>query len=259
MPTFRFVFCKGGTRWHDRAAVFDFLKVNVPEGIAINESNDDVRRWAYNLLGDRHGSDSLCFSERHLDNLAVAAIFSVPNWDTMEGKWFKTPKTPDEALYYINKIGRSPDAGVEHLVAQKSETAEKYAIDILRNRFPLGEPAIAKDSSASLRYALRFGRFKEGEATIAQHEYQAEKYGEMIRASKVGWSDWTEEEVMRSPVWLFQYAKDYMKGSLPETMHQAMQMFSFNHPNNSFVKRYFSTKRYKFRKRRKKKEVTTDE
>lgn len=252
MAVLRFVFCAGSSRWSERQPVFSFFKLEVPESISFNK--DEARRWAYELNSKKHSSDGICYTEDDIvRSSAVAAIFNSCDWAAVSGGWFNQPTTASDALDYVKKLGRKVEE-VEHLIGQDAASSMSYACDILRQRFPLGEDAIAAHPQSALRYAQMFGRFKECEPYMAGVEYMAEKYGELMREKNL-WGEWTEEEVMRSPVWLFQYAKDYMKGSLTETLHQAMQMFSFNNPNNPLIKRYFTVKRYKYRKRRKPKNV----
>ena len=77
---------------------------------------------------------------------------------------------------------------------------------------------------------------------------RSERYAKFL--DKGSWQDWTAEEVMRSPCWLFYYAKNVCKGRLPEVLDNCMTMKSFEDSENPWVKRYFGTKRYRVRNRK---------
>lgn len=76
----------------------------------------------------------------------------------------------------------------------------------------------------------------------------AEKYAKGLLRSE--WRGWTVDELRRNPCWAFYYAKDVCKGRLPETLDNMMTMLSFQDPDNTWVKRYFKTKRYRKRNRK---------
>jgi hypothetical protein len=88
------------------------------------------------------------------------------------------------------------------------------------------------------------GRIRELEPIIASDDTYADRY--MNRQPRESWVNWTDEELSRSPAWLFKYAQQVMKGKLPENLHAAMMMHSYRAPENGFVKRYFKMRRYKY-------------
>lgn len=79
-------------------------------------------------------------------------------------------------------------------------------------------------------------------------DFRAEKYAKLLANDQ--WSDWTLEEVIRSPCWMFHYAKNVCKGRLPEVLDNAMTMKSFEDSDNQWIRRYFGTKRYRKRNRK---------
>jgi len=79
-------------------------------------------------------------------------------------------------------------------------------------------------------------------------EFRAAKYAKLL--NKNMWSDWTAEELIRHPCWMFYYAKNVCRGRLPEVLDNAMTMKSFEDSDNEWIKKYFATKKY--RKRNKK-------
>jgi hypothetical protein len=88
-------------------------------------------------------------------------------------------------------------------------------------------------------------RVRELEPKIAEFEDNAEKYVKKCR--NIDWINWTEEELLVSPVFMFNYALKVCKGRLPDHLDSAMNMESFKNPDSKHVKRYFKTKRYRTR------------
>lgn len=88
-------------------------------------------------------------------------------------------------------------------------------------------------------------RVRELEPFFAQNEHQAETY--VKKCANINWIEWTEEELVVSPVYMFNYALKVCKGRLPDHLDNAMNMESFKNPDSKYVKRYFKTKRYRVR------------
>lgn len=241
------------------------MLVSVPEGIKIlNLANDEelseeekratvVRNWASKIndekniiKGDRwHWRSDWCyFTEFDARKDALfQKFFEVVDWDSVEHSWFKKPRNSDQAADYCENV-RQPVPEYEHLLAKDAENAYNYADYCLGERFLLGEPEIAKDNYYSLRYCDRFScRLREAEPMLALNKNDAETYAGLMRRKEL-WSDWTVEDLSRTPVWLFNYAKDYVNGPLPDHLHSVMMLFSFNDSKNEYVQRYFKTKRY---------------
>jgi len=91
-------------------------------------------------------------------------------------------------------------------------------------------------------------RAKGLEPFICGDEKKAYAYAKLL--NRVMWSDWTAEELMRSPCWMFYYAKNVCKGRLPEMLDNCMTMKSFEDSENQWVRRYFGTKRYRTRNKK---------
>lgn len=209
--------------------------------------SDLVHDWVYRI--DREGDIGWSWGWSYfteydvVDDPIFTNLFKSIEWDKVEPQWFTEPNDHESASDYCSVV-RQPVPKYEPLIAQDGETACEYAINCLRDFFPLGEPAIAQDSYYSVKYVEYFSkRLKEAEPMLAKSKGDAEKYAEIMRRKEL-WADWTVEELSRSPVWLFCYAKDYIKGPLPEQLHAAMMLFSFNDSKNEYVQRYFKTKRY---------------
>lgn len=100
-----------------------------------------------------------------LRQLAIRAIKKKTGQSIEEFKQYD--KSPYQALEQaLKEKRRLPE--YEHIIAQNSKTSFSYAINILHDRFKLGEQSIAEDPITSLAYAERVikGRFKEGEKVM---------------------------------------------------------------------------------------------
>lgn len=117
------------------------------------------------------------------------------------------------AYVYTRETGK-PQPGLERVIAQNGEAAYFYALRVLKGRFKQGEPSISQNPVWAVRYA-RFvirKRFPLG-----------------------------EERIARSPVCSYEYFRHVMRGKkLPDEMHRAMLLMSFEFPEDSYIKRYFS-------------------
>lgn len=156
------------------------------------------------------------------------------------------------------------EKGEDAIVASDPHISYQYARHVLKGRFHKGEENIAKDSNYAYQYArdVLKGRFIEGEAAIATLETEnkntliTKQYYDMFIHSPSDWSTWTEDQLKHSPCWLYMYAKEYLKGRLPDFLHNTMNMYAMTIPDNYYVKRYFKAKKYNKKiKRRKKAEV----
>lgn len=74
---------------------------------------------------------------------------------------------------------------------------------------------------------------------------RVESYAKML--SKEAWASWSMEDLMKQPCWMFYYAKNVCRGRLPDVLDNCM---NFQDSDNPWVKRYFSTKRYRSRNRK---------
>lgn len=107
--------------------------------------------------------------------------------------------------------------------------------------------------SKSVKYGLEnawtstFGkrRVREFEPKFAECESTAEIY--IKKCVNPDWISWTEEELVISPVFMFNYALQVCKGRLPDHLDNAMLLASYKTPDSTYVKRYFKTKRYRIR------------
>jgi len=88
-------------------------------------------------------------------------------------------------------------------------------------------------------------RVREFEPKFAECEGAAASY--IKRCVNLDWISWTEEELVISPVFMWNYALKVCKGRLPDHLDNAMLLASYKTPDSEYVKRYFKTKRYRTR------------
>jgi hypothetical protein len=74
---------------------------------------------------------------------------------------------------------------------------------------------------------------------------RVESYAKYL--SKEAWASWSMADLMKQPCWMFYYAKNVCRGRLPDVLDNCM---NFQDSENPWVKRYFSTKRYRSRNRK---------
>lgn len=171
------------------------------------------------------------------------------------------------AYNYARSVVRGRWEKGEEAIATDPYQSFQYARHVLKGRFEKGEDAISSDSGYSFQYArdvLR-GRFIAGEPAIAALEtdnknaLMTKHYYEFVVRNPSDWSTWNEDQLKHSPCWLYMYAKEYLKGRLPDFLHNTMNMYAMTIPDNYYVKRYFKAKRYNKKiKRRKKPEVAIE-
>jgi hypothetical protein len=126
---------------------------------------------------------------------------------------------------------------LESEIAQSAQWAYEYALNIIKGRFPLGEPAIAKDPKWAYYYAQNIinERFELGEPVIAQSAEYAYYYaqniinerfelGESVIAQSAEYAYWYALDVIKerfelaepviatSAQWSYWYAKNVIRG-----------------------------------------------
>lgn len=95
--------------------------------------------------------------------------------------------TPEEALIEAKKLGKgNVPKYIEKIIARDPDASAQYAYNVLSERFPLGEPAIATSGYKSVsyaRWALSTGdfvpgskRFPPGEPAIVKNSHSVEMY-----------------------------------------------------------------------------------
>lgn len=173
----------------------------------------------------------------------ISAMFNAVDWDSAEEIGNEPPTKPHDAFNYV-KMVNAPVPELETLIASVPDLAYQYAVGFA-GWFPLGERSIAKNPSNSLNYSESVGvRIRDAEDTFAENDTFAAKYGTIMKKHDL-WGSWTEDELARTPVWMYQYAKDHMNGALPESLHNLMYLKGVVDPDNVWIKKYFKAKKYR--------------
>lgn len=174
----------------------------------------------------------------------IRAMFDAVDWVAVEESGVAIPDNARDAFNYVEMVG-APVPELEPLIASSGSLAYQYAIDFLHDPFPVGEEAISMDLMRSLNYSVFLGcRIRPAEERLSENETLASSYGVAMSKHKL-WESWGEDEVARSPVWMYQYAKDHLKGALPGSLHNKMYLLSVSDPSNKWMKKYFKAKKYR--------------
>ena len=215
----------------------------VPEEIPI-PSEDKAKEWVNRIVSKRSWNRRFVISENDAANSPeIRAMFDSVEWSEQKSVWFDLPKDFHEAYDYVTILG-VPAPSVEALIAQDTYSSYRYSVDFLGARFDRGEQSIARDIVKSINYArINKCRIKAAEDSICKNDDHADNYGEIMRQNAL-WDSWTEDDLIRSPVWMYQYAKDYVGGQLPDSMHNAMHLLSISMPSNKWIRKYFKAKKY---------------
>ena len=126
------------------------------------------------------------------------------------------------------------------------EAALDYARFVVQGRWPEAEPCLLEDIYVAFTYAEQViqGRWPEAEDGFAGSDL-AELYAcEMLPGR------WDEEVAKKCTCWLYYYAKDVIKGRLPDELHNRMLAEAIKNPNDRWVKKYFGAKKYQQRPRK---------
>jgi len=69
---------------------------------------------------------------------------------------------------------------------------------------------------------------------VPDWKYKLKKF---IDSVKKPWNEWTEEEIMSDPMWIYFFWKS--NRSISEKFHNAMVLLSYEKNQNNYIKRYF--------------------
>jgi hypothetical protein len=227
------------------------VAISLPEEMPPPPS-EKIKDWASNLvskkLADWRWVKKFVLSESDASHSPeIRRMFESVAWETLSLLEVELPGNPSEAYEYVLLVN-SPVPCLERVIARDTQSSYRYAMDFVGAKFPEGEQAIANDPVKSLNYARKAkSRITCAEDKIAKNEDLARLYGDLMNDNGL-WGSWTEEDVARSSVWMYQYAKDHVRGPLPETLHNAMHLMSIVDSSNKWIKKYFSAKKYRPKK-----------
>lgn len=66
------------------------------------------------------------------------------------------------------------------------------------------------------------------------------KFKEFANQVKKPWFEWTEEEILCDPMWIYFFFES--NRDIPDHFHNAMVLFSYKDTKNTWIKRYFNAK-----------------
>lgn len=178
--------------------------------------------------------------------------------------------SPEASILYAKKVIKGKWEKGEQAISTDSKHSFDYA-RLLECPFPLGENSISKDAQLSFKYANEIlkERFIKGEEAIAKHDlnnnrfypHSKERYKLSIsyyNTFKNYHTPWTEEQLRLSPCWMYLYAKEELKGRLPDSLHNAMMLFGLRYKEDYYVKKYLGAKKYTKKVKRRTKKRTLD-
>lgn len=243
MPNHRFLLVDASSDPRPRNRVRPMV-LNVPDAAGTLD-RARAREFAMYATKSCEVSHPFVICEHDMDKSPeIRAMFGAVDWACVEEVGIEPPKTPQEAYNYVRMVG-GPVPEVESVIATSPSLAYQYAVDILCKPFPAGEETISRDPLKSLNYSVVLGcRIRPAEDKFAGDETFATSYGVAMGRHKL-WESWKEDELARSPAWMYQYAKDHLKGPLPGNLHNRMYLMSVADPSNKWIKKYFGAKKYR--------------
>ena len=127
----------------------------------------------------------------------------------IEGKWEEfeknIPNYPDTKenasnLYRYCKDYGTPSKEIEDKIKNHPDTAYYYAINVKKERWPEAEKSLLKDINMASEYVKELG---------------------------IRWPEY-ESKIINKPKRIYEYAKQVIKGKLPEELHNRMMMRTLN-------------------------------
>lgn len=136
------------------------------------------------------------------------------DWDSVSPVWLDDPKDFNELIEYVRLLQVRTEH-FEHIIKTPTEAMDYiHELDIQERCF---EDIICKDDEIAYEYMTHTG-FIDGFD---------------------GW--WTLDEVVRSPVWIYYYAK---KHGYNEILYNAMMVIGLGKPDNKYFKKFMNTRRF---------------
>lgn len=114
------------------------------------------------------------------------------------------------------------DDSILESLSQNPRWAYRYALWVIKGRWPDGEQAISKDPYMAYQYArdVIHGRWPEGEKTIIKNLSYAMQYADDVIKGR--WSE-LEEIIRENPALAYEYAEKVIQGRWPEAEHAISQ------------------------------------
>lgn len=135
----------------------------------------------------------------------------------------KLENDPNFCYNYLSEISRNHPTYEQCLktISQDAEISVRTAENIMKGRFELAEPIIAKSPINSFYYAKNIikGRWEMGEKAIASDTLSAFDYAKQVLHGRFILG---ENAIAQDEHYSYRYATEIIKGKLPEEMHNMM-------------------------------------
>ncbi len=210
---------------------FKFLKIEKNDGF-LNLNNFEpfkvvVPDWVPDNFDKKSVFEEIAGTDYHTKILLINDDFSYRvNWENVKSSWLKDPVDFDGLNDYAHVLG-VPCPLFEHLIKEPYQACEYLRFHGM-TRYRALEDLISRDEHASLEYLRKMS-------------------GNCV--GTYNFSDWSLEEVCKSPVWIYHCVK---KHGYNEDLYNAMTIFSFSNPDSIWIKKFMNTKRFLPKEMRKK-------
>jgi hypothetical protein len=164
--------------------------------------------------------------------------------EVIKGRWKEAERIilacpySEPCAIYAKTVIRGRWKQAEPVILRDIHAAWDYVINVVQGRWRKAEALFATDARIAAYYASLINqRFTTAEKIIATDELAAQKYADDVLAHP-----WDPKVAILCPQWLYLYARDVIKGKLPEEMHNRMITFGVMGKENKWVTKYLKSK-----------------
>jgi hypothetical protein len=186
-------------------------------------TTEEVRK-KFNITDENHPTYKQCVEtiSKHSTWSLMYAFFTAERFELGERA---IAKNSTNSLQYAHCVIKQRFELGEKAISEIAEDSINYSRLVLGNkRFELAESNISTSSFDSLNYAKIIGRFELGEPAIARSGDASYRYAnEVLR----GRFELGEDAMMEDERIMLNYAQNVLKGKLPEKMHNAMVLKTY--------------------------------
>lgn len=233
---------------------------------SIAKSAEKSYKYALNTLHNRFelGENSI---------LKSAKYSSMYSMNVIKDRWLEAEKTIlekkniDVIIEYAVNCMKKRWIEAEDIIIKGSKAQIVYYTTKLGQRWEEVEPIILKNGSESIiNYAENCikGRWIEAEKKFLETTQISNKLEYCEKVLKGRWKEFEDllfeiDSVEAQAEYVYEYAKNVIKGKLPETLHNKMIMTYSMNREDEFLVKYFKAKKYKVEKENKIKLYITNE
>jgi hypothetical protein len=192
--------------------------------------------YAYHVINDRWAdAEKTLLEKKDIDIIIDYASKCIKKrWHEAEDIIIKEANR-NQIVHYVTKIGERWEEVEPIVLAHNSSSVISYANNCIKGRWIEGEKRLLETThlASKLEYCetVLKGRWKEFEDILF----------EMENTSLRG----------KQAEYIYEYAKNVIKGKLPETLHNKMIMTYSMNRDDEFLIKYFKAKKYKVEKENK--------